>query len=234
MFQQIKKMNEHSASLLLLLLLSADFTFTVLHMIKHAYVPNSSEWIIRVNAYLDTYHFIKLFWIIVLLAYILKSTRCYGYGSWILVFTFFLLDDALLLHQNLGDHIASSLGAYLPQALRMQPRLFELAVLAFAGTFLLTLVAWAYFRSSPTFKKISKDLLLFIGALVFFGIIVDLASAIKLWPSVLFVLDFVEDGGETVVYSLILWYVYLLALRNGEPKLFLHDLLSQSQTRSSI
>jgi hypothetical protein len=224
MFQHIKKMNEHSASLLLLLLVSADIAFTILHIIKHAYGPNSSEWIIRVNAYLDTYHFIKLFWIIVLLVYILKSTRYYGYGSWILVFTYFLFDDALLLHQNLGDHIASSFGAYLPHALRLQPRLYELAVLAFAGTFLLIIVAWAYFRSSLTFQKISKDLLLFIVALVLFGIIVDLASAIKLWPSVLFVLDFVEDGGETVVYSLILWYVFLLAIRNGKPNLFLHDL----------
>jgi len=227
-------MNEHSASLFLLLLLSADIAFTILHIIKHAYVPNSSEWNVRVNAYLDTYHFIKIFWIIVLLTYILKSTRCYGYGSWLLVFTYFLFDDALLLHQNLGDHIASSFGVYLPHALRLQPRFFELTVLAFAGMFLLTIAAWAYFRSSLTFRKVSKDLLLFIAALIFFGIIVDLANVINLRPSVLFVLDFVEDGGETVVYSLILWYVFLLAISNGEPKLYLHDLLSKSQTRSHI
>jgi hypothetical protein len=35
-FQHIRKMNEHGASLLLLLLLSADFAFIVLHIITMA------------------------------------------------------------------------------------------------------------------------------------------------------------------------------------------------------
>jgi len=135
--QHIGEINKHSASLLLLLLLNADFAFTGLHIAKHIFVPYHSPWDIRVNAYLEIYHLVKLFWIILLFAYILKSTRCFGYLSWILAFTFFLVDDAFLIHQNIGDHIANSLGADLPHSLSLQPRLFELAVLAIAGFLLL-------------------------------------------------------------------------------------------------
>jgi hypothetical protein len=218
-------MNEHSASLLLLLLLSADLAFNGLHIFKHIFVTNQSEWDIRVSAYLEIYHLVKIFWIIVLFVYILKLTRCFGYVSWIMVFTFFLVDDAFLIHQNIGDHISNSLGAYLPLSLSLQSRLFELVALAVAGFILLVILSWAYFRNPQMFRKVSKDMVLFIVALVLFGVIVDLAAAIDLGPAVMFGLDIVEDGGEMVVFSLIIWYVFLLAIRKGKPDIFIHDLL---------
>ena len=225
----LREMNELSASLLLLLLLSADFAFNLFHVTKHTLVSHSSLYY-KLSAYLEIYHLIKLFWVVVLFAYLLAITRCSGYLAWILVFTFFLIDDALLIHQNIGDQIAKAFDASLPQKLSLQPRIFELSVLALAGTVLLVIVAWAYIHSSHTFRKISKDILLFIAALVFFGVIVDLAGAINLGPAVISGLDLVEDGGEMVVYSLILWYVFLLAIHNGKPELFLHELINKPKT----
>ena len=143
------------------------------------------------------------------------------------MFTYFLFDDALLLHQNIGDHISNIFNAYFNNNLGFGPRFFELAFLAIVGIILLAIVAWAYFHGPWTFRKISIDILLFIAALVFFGLIVDLAETAKLGPAVIFGLGFVEDGGELVVDSLILWYVFLLVIRNGKPDLFLHDLIYQ-------
>jgi hypothetical protein len=97
----------------------------------------------------------------------------------------------------------------------------------------LAIIAWAYFRSPRSFKEMSKDMLLFVVALAFFGVLTDMAAAVKLGPLVNSVSDIVEDGGEMVVLSLILWYVYLLALRNGELDLFLHDALFRPLTRTS-
>jgi hypothetical protein len=232
MLQHIRKMNEHSTSLLLLLLLSADFAFIVLHIINTTLVLNSSLCNVSgLCAYLNIYQLVKLFWVIILFAYVLKSTRCYGYISWILVFTYFLFDKALQIHQNIGSHIANSFDAYLPHNLSLPTRPFELAVLAIAGTFLLAIVAWAYLRSPHAFKKISNDMLLFIVAWGFWGMFTDLAAAIKLGPLVKIGSDIVEDGGEMVVVSLILWYVFLLAIRKGKPDLFLHDLLCKPLTR---
>jgi hypothetical protein len=62
---------------------------------------------------------------------------------------------------------------------------------------------------------------------VFFGLIVDIAEAIGLGRMVITSLGFVEDSGELVVYSLIVWYVFLLALRQGKPEAFLVELVSQ-------
>jgi len=226
MFQHLRKIGEHSASLLLLLLISTDFVFIVLHIIIAILDPNPSLCNISgICAYMNIYHLIMLFWVIILFGYVLKSTRCSSYASWILMFTFFLFDDALRLHQSVGDRIAIIFDADL--SLGLPSRYFELAVLAIAGFVLLAVVAWAYFHGPHTFRKISIDILLFIAALVFFGLIVDLAEAIKLGPVVIFGLGFVEDGGELVVYSLILWYVFLLAMRNGKSDLFLHDLAYQ-------
>ena len=58
---------------------------------------------------------------------------------------------------------------------------------------------------------------LFIAVWAFFGLITDLAAVTKLGPAVEFASDFVEDGGEMAIVSLILWYVFLLAVRNGKP-----------------
>lgn len=229
MFQHIRKLNEPSASLLLLLLLSTDFIFIVLHIILHTLGPNSL--VCKISGlciHQDVYHLVKLFWIIILLAYVLKLTRYSGYVSWIVTFVFFLLDDALLLHQNIGDWIANNFDAYLPPDLGLPARYFELAVLATAGMLLLVVVAWAYLHGPGEFGKVSNDLLLFIAALVFFGLIVDLATAIKLGSIVMFGLVIVEDGGELVIDSLIVWYVFLLVIRNGNPNLFLHDLFTSS------
>jgi hypothetical protein len=145
------------------------------------------------------------------------------------MFLFFLLDDALLLHQHIGDYLANKSGAYLPRNLSLQPRHFQLTVLAMAGMLLLVVVAWAYFRGPREFRTISNDLLLFIVTLVFFGLIVDLASAIKPGSAIMGGLVIVEDAGEQVVDSLIVWYVYLLALHKRRPDMFLLDRLRKTE-----
>jgi hypothetical protein len=232
MFQNIRKMNEHSASLLLLLLLSTDFAFIVLDIINQALGTNSSLCNISgLCAYMLSYHLLKQFWIIILFAYLLRLTKWSGYVSWVIVFTCFLIDDALEIHQKIGDIIADTINGHLLQNLSLAPRFFELAFLAVAGLFLLAIIAWAYFHSPPTFREISNDLLLFIMALVFFGLIADVAVALKLAPTIVAGLEIVEDSGESVVYSLILWDVFLLAIRNGESDSFLHDLVCKPLTR---
>lgn len=70
---------------------------------------------------------------------------------------------------------------------------------------------------------------LFLVALVFFGLIVDVAEAIKLGPTIIFGLRFFEDAGELVIHGLILWYVFVLAIYGGKSDLFLYDFLGRPQ-----
>lgn len=227
MFQHLRKLSEHRATFLLLLLLGVDTVFIVLNIIIAIFFCMCN--IAGIFTYMNFYNLTKLFWIIVLFAYVLKTTGCPSYVSWILVFTFLLFDDALFLHQSVGDRLHSIFGTSLPHNLSLLPRYFELAVLALAGIFLLVIVAWAYSHSQYVFRKISKDILLFIVALVFLGLLVDLAVAIELKPTAVLALGLVEDSGEIVTISLILWYVFMLAIRHGKPEAFLHELLYKPQ-----
>ena len=225
MYQHLVKMNRHSAAVLLLLLLCSDILFNLFHIIQHTLVSISSPNYIWLETSLEIYHLIKLFWIVVLFIYLLKLTRFPGYISWLLVFIFILIDDAFLLHQKIGFQVAEDLYPFLPATLRLPPRFFEIAVLAVVGFIVMAIVAWTYFHSSRIFRKISQDLLIFILALVFFGAIVDLVAALSFGHEVIMGFVIIEDGGEMVVLSLILWYIFLLAMRNGNPDLFLLDSL---------
>jgi hypothetical protein len=223
MIQYIRKMGNPSASLLLVLLLSADIVFIVLHVIIGVFNPNPEFCnLTGICAYMDSYHLIKMLWIIILLLYVLKITKHYGYAAWTLMFTCFFIDDAFWLHQKFGDRIATLFPGF-----GMPARFYELAVLAIAGLALLALIIWLYRRGPVAFQKVSLDMSLFLATLVFFGIIVDIADTIGLGRTLVAGLQFVEDGGELVVDSLILWYVFLLALRQGKPEAILVDLLSR-------
>jgi hypothetical protein len=199
---------------LLLLLLCVDFVLIVLHIIGQTFGQYFAL-LQAVGLYnnLLVYQLAKLTWVIILLAYVVRSTRCRGYIAWMLVFAYLLLDKAFEIHQGIGDRIASSTA--LPQALGLAPRYYELAVLLITGVLLFAVVGVAYARSPYPFRRASRDLFLLVVAWVAFGLVTDLAAALGLGPVIEFASDFVEDGGEMVVVSLILWYVYRLAMSRG-------------------
>jgi hypothetical protein len=220
-------MGEHSTSLLLLLILSADLIYIALHIINGvAPLPNTFMFnITKDHSYAEMYQYIKFFWVIILFVYILKSTKCYSYISWILVFTYFLFDDCLRIHELFGQYIANSFNFNPPLHFRPQD-LGELAASGLAGAFLSVNLVSSYIYGSHAFRKVSVDILILVIALAFFGVFVDVAKhAFNLGRVVSFGLGIVEDGGEMVVVSLILWYANLLAICKGNPDLFLHDLI---------
>ncbi len=212
--------------MVLLLLLCADVALIMLHITVTIANPDPSLCSVSgVCAYMDVYRVVKLFWVVILLASICRLSGRASYASWVFVFTCYVLDDALHLHQQLGDRIARTAETQLLPGVPLQPRYFQLAVLAIAGILLMGIVAWTYAKSPTGFRKMSNDIFLFLGALAFFGLIVDLATALKFGPPLLFGLGIVEDGGELVVVSLIVWYAFRLAMYSGKPPSYLVDLL---------
>lgn len=201
---------QRGAALLLLMLLSADLALLLLHIIGQTLGRYSAP--LRAAGLYEhilVYQLVKLSWIILLLACLLFATRFRGYLAWMLVFGYLFLDKALEIHQRIGDYIANN------TALPLEPRLYQLAVMLLAGAFLFALVGFACFRGPAAFRRISRDLFLLVVAWVSFGLVTDLAAALGLGPGIEFASDFVEDGGEMLVVSLILWYVYRLAVGRG-------------------
>ena len=208
----------HSASLLLTLLLCTDLAFISTNIIEKL-SPSLDNQLFSIQSdygYPEVFQYIKWFWIILLLAYLSIPRRelSLNLSQWCLFFTCLLIDDSLKIHENLGSFIASFLTVTPPFNLRLQD-LGELIVVGFSGLILLAFILWGYIRGSIVSKVITRDLLLLVILLTFFGVAADMAhSAIpedRRLLSDFFVL--IEDGGEMIVASLICWYVFLLAVK---------------------
>jgi hypothetical protein len=232
----IKNFNQNSATLFLVLLLCGDLAFIILHFIN-ALTPllhNALLYIDRDRGYPEMYQYLKFLWVIIILVYFSLKKSLPHYFAWVLVFVYFLLDDSLSVHEKAGAYIATRLDLLPMFGLRLQDY-GELAVSAAVGIFLFSFVMWAYIKGSRIFRKISKDLVLLILILIFFGIVVDMAHiAIDLGWTISFILGVLEDGGEMFSVSLILWYTFLMIFRDSDSDRYLWDCVHIFLSRRSI
>lgn len=206
----------------IVLLLCSDLIFIIIHIIEKIVfnIDGSLYNISTDRGYAEFYQYMKYFWIIILLIYIIRSTKSFSYISWIVVFTYFLFDDALEIHENVGRLLVKSFDFYPPLHIRLQD-IGELEVFAIVGIILLAIIIWAKFHGSISFKKRSIDLGIFMVGFVFFGVFFDMLSSI--FNGVVVGLGMIEDGGEMIVMSLTLWYVFQASLSNENSELFLHE-----------
>jgi len=147
----IETLNYRRASVLLILLLCGDLVFVVLHFIN-ALTPVLSNSLFNIEqekGYPEMYQYLKLFLIIVLLIYVSLKNRSLYYVPWALVFTYFLFDDYLQIHERVGSHIAANLTFIPPFGLRLQD-VGEFAISVTARIVLLPFLIWAYRNGSIT------------------------------------------------------------------------------------
>lgn len=214
-----------SALLLLALLLFADFAFIVLHCLDapHRFLKNALLSLNNDRSYPEIYQYLKWLWITLILTYLAVARRSLGYIAWALVFAYFLCDDALSIHERAGRHLSERLAFNPLMGLRSRD-LGELTVSVTAGVVLLLPLACAYWRGSRAFRNTSQDILLFIAALVLVGVVADMLHvALHPGPTVASLLLIVEDGGEMLIASLILGYVFLLSVRDADSTSYLCD-----------
>lgn len=192
-------------TLLLTLLITTDVIFMVLHVL-HRYSgffidPQFS--LTKDRGFAETFQYLKEGWIaLVLLALTLRTPNLL-YPGWALLFGYLLLDDLFALHERLGFRISRHLG--FPEMLGLRPEDFgEVTVSASAAVFLFALIGVGHYRADPAARSISRSLFALLAGLVFFGVVVDLIHVMLAYPVWL---DLVEDGGEMVMMSAIVWFV---------------------------
>jgi hypothetical protein len=169
--------------------------------------PNLS--IERDRGYAEIWQYGKTFVIILLLLGISLRRANRSYLSWAGLFLYFLLDDSLTLHERLGQLLANHLG-YVP-GLNLRAKDFgELTFIGLAALVFGTLLALTWFRGDATFRSVSKRLALLVGLVVVFGVGLDMVHIMAEHIVLRMSLAIVEDGGEMVAISLILWYVQQL------------------------
>lgn len=217
-----------NARCLLVFLLSMDAAFIAIDILRRC-TPyfHSALWSIEKDlGYPEIFQYVKFFLICILLLGTAGKRRRLGYAAWAVVFFYFLLDDALEVHEILGGRLGFS-HPFL-QSLGYRPLdMGELMVSVGVGLGLMSLLVLFYLRGDQAFRKTSKDLVLLVGILAFFGVGVDmakkplehLANHLGLDQVYWLVEGVIEDGGESLAASLLLWYAFLLPA-NDEIKLF--------------
>jgi surface polysaccharide O-acyltransferase-like enzyme len=84
----------------------------------------------------------------------------------------------------------------------------ELAVTAFFASILFGVIGVAYYRSDHDARSFSRSMLLLLVALAVFGVVFDMVHVMIKGPAWEFALEIVEDGGEMVVMSVIMRFVF--------------------------
>jgi hypothetical protein len=145
--------------------------------------------------------------------------RCRMYLVWSTLFLYVVFDDAFQIHEGLGFFLSAHF--QFPAVMGLRPKdLGELLVMGSVGTLFIAVLALTYFEAAPSEKRTTWSLLVLLGILALFGTGLDMvAMALKSeW------LEFVEDAGEMLAVSTIVWYVHRHLIRDkwlkNTPPLF--------------
>ncbi len=209
-------LDDRGALALLTLLLSGDAAYIIIHIVN-AFLHHIPIYSIEFDhSYSEFYGYMKLFWICLLLIYIQIRDDTWHYSAWFILFAYFLADDSVQIHELAGLALSKSLQFQSYMGLR--PEDFgELTISATVGSALSIPLMLAYRKGTDTFKSTSHDLALLVFILAGFGIAVDMLHSIFSFNrKIKFLFGIIEDGGEMITVSFILWYVFSIATsQNG-------------------
>lgn len=166
------------------------------------------------HGYAEFYQNGKEFVIVILaVACALKSGEPL-YGCWIGIFSYVFLDDTFQIHERAGAlfHRFVPTG---PFGLRGDD-VGELAVSMVAGIVVCLSLILTWRRSSEEARRVSLALIALLAALGFFGILMDMLHVVMTgaWE---YRLGIVEDGGEMIVITTVLWFLYTTCRQINRP-----------------
>jgi hypothetical protein len=213
--------NTTPAATLLLLLVSADVVFILMHLVsvETGWLRGAGISLEADRGLPETYQYVKEFWVVVAMAVTFWRTRVALYASWSAVFAFLLVDDAAQVHERVGAWLGEQYA--LPTAFGLRPDdSGELLFAALIGITMLLLVGGASWRAGEQTGRISRDVLLLIFGLAVLGVVVDMLHVVSYLRKSLLaqVLLVVEDGGEMLVMSALTAYAFHVAIHRGRTR----------------
>jgi len=199
----------------LAVMLCVDLVFILYSAMRNFTHQPISRWHIAYDGgFPEKWQYIKWGILIALLLTMFRQRRSAVYLAWAALFTYFLVDDSMMIHERLGQAISDYFG--FQPALRLNPVNFgEMIVSAGAAIPLLGFLAFCYVKSTSSVDRgFSQTMAVLLAALVFFGIFVDELDVVAPFQIVRSLLELIEDGGEMAVASVMTCYV------SGEVFLF--------------
>ncbi len=206
---QFKQFSLRSANRVLICLLVLDAIFIGIHAFAviagYDRLDYPLLYVDSDRGFGEVFQYVKFAILIVGCLYLIFKKR-YGYIAWCLLFTAMLLDDSSEYHETIGEWIAVQFNFKPLFGLRAVD-LGELCYAAGFGLIMLTIFFFFYKKGSQRFKNSCKDLALLMFLFVCFAVGVDMLHSLALEnPPLSKVLALLEDGGEMIAISLIVWY----------------------------
>ena len=208
-------------SKVLFLLLAIDAVFILLNKIYlDTNLLSDQRFLLRLDrGYAEIFGYLMESCTVLVLCALAVRTRQPLYLAWVTLFLYMVVDDILQWHESVltvaalafvgleWDDVVLGIEAH---------HLVEDVGMALLALVILSIMLVVYHFGDRTFKKVSIGLFVLLASLAFFGVAVDLIhAAIQYGPRYpgrgadSRLLGIIEDGGELVVVSLILWFVLL-------------------------
>jgi hypothetical protein len=202
---------------LLALLLVFDLTFVCGHIWL---APFHEKWNIEAdNGYAEKLQYLKWLAACILLLALALRRRAAIYLAWAAIFLYFLIDDAMSIHERIGGWLTTELGLDRLQEVYIGwfPGFFLraqdfgeliLALLVAAAIAVLLVLSWPPHAAARE-RTVMKRLVAWLGLFAFFAVGVDLLHIMTLdpvtWASTPAgeALAVIEDGGEMISASLL-------------------------------
>ncbi|WOD43425.1 hypothetical protein [Hwangdonia lutea] len=191
------------------MLISSDLIFIALHTFYvYGIIDGNSNFSLEKDfGYSEIFQYLKEYWSFLLLFFVFVGKRKLTYLIWSVFFLYLLLDDSLSIHENVGEYLANYLNIQPKFNLRSVD-FGEVLISFLVGLTFLVLFIFTYIKEGIEEKLITRCLAILVFALAFFGIFIDvLHIALPFGENKLAV---IEDGGEMIVMSILLWYNFNL------------------------
>jgi hypothetical protein len=205
---------------LLVLLVVTDLVFVLLHSLYRytPLLPDSLYSLSRDRGYAEFFQYTKELWIAVLLLLLGVRQRQLLYFVFSALFIYFLIDDAMEFHERVGETLATFLN--LGPAFGLRAVDFgELLVSGLFGLLFLLAIGIAFYLSEANMRRLALYLVGLIFLMAFFGILLDMVEIIIPIQAVSRVLTILEEAGEMLVMSVIVWFVYRINLNDDQDPL---------------
>jgi len=195
-------MNKNNINLLMLLLLT-DSIFIFFHFLWQSNLLYNDFFSIKVDkGYAEIFQYVKEFWIASLLLAIAIRKQAIIYFFWALTFYLILYDDSMSIHELIGFQLEAKKNMTMILGISRQD-LGELMIFALMSFSLIPIIL-VYKYSNKKAQIFSHSIAYLLAALVFFSVFIDLLAT-TLNSDYLSIL---EDAGELICMSFILWFIY--------------------------
>lgn len=201
---------------LLMALLAVDGLFILLHVTHRALaLPGDINFnLTQDQGYSEWFQYLKLLALAIGWGLIMVTKRSWIGLAWSALFLFVFLDDCFQLHEAAGLWLGNWFN--IPAILYLRPRdVGEAIYFAVIGVALVGLMSWAYrVGRDRQVRSVSVRLFLLLLALGGCGVGADMvhsATSRMGFPSGTgALLEIIEDGGELLIVSAMVWFTYRL------------------------